>query len=78
MFMYDIQRDTQSATYLFRPVKVIKFFLDMGPCDQQSHHAANTLRRDCFRLYMLMWSISVPKSLMVRRIIKRMFKYVLF
>jgi hypothetical protein len=46
MFMYDFQRDTQSATHLFRLVKVIKFFLDMGPCDQQTHHAANTLSED--------------------------------
>jgi hypothetical protein len=46
MFMYDFQRDTQSATHLYRLVKVIKFFLDMGPCDQQTQHATNTLSEE--------------------------------
>jgi plexin A len=43
MFMYDFQRDTQSATHLYRLVKSVKFYLEMGPCDQQTQQAQNTL-----------------------------------
>jgi len=46
MFMYDFQKDTQCATHLYRLVKVIKFYLDMGPCDEQTHQAANTLNEE--------------------------------
>ena len=44
--MYDFQRDTQSATHLYRLVKVIKFYTDMGPCDQQTQQAAHTLSEE--------------------------------
>ena len=46
MFMYDFQRDTQSAAHLYRLVRAIKAFADMGPCDQQTQRAAHTLSEE--------------------------------
>jgi hypothetical protein len=46
MFMFDFQKDTQCATHLYRLVKVIKFYLDMGPCDEQTQQATNTLNEE--------------------------------
>lgn len=46
MFMYDFQRDTQCAMHLYRLVKSIKFYLDMGPCDQVKQLALNSLNED--------------------------------
>ncbi|CAF0765273.1 unnamed protein product [Brachionus calyciflorus] len=46
MFMYDYQRDSQSALHLYRLVKSIKSFLNMGPCDQIKNSALNSLNED--------------------------------
>ena len=46
MFMHDFQKDTQCATHLYRLVKVIKFYLEMGPCDQQTQQATHSLSEE--------------------------------
>lgn len=46
MFMYDFQRDTQCSMHLYRLVKSIKSYTDMGPCDQVKQLAFNSLNEE--------------------------------
>ena len=46
MFMYDFHKDTQCGAHFYRLVKVIKFYLEMGPCDQANQLAAHSLNEE--------------------------------
>lgn len=43
IFMYTFQRDTQCSIELFRLVQCIRYYLQMGPCDQCQNKAVNTI-----------------------------------
>jgi len=43
MFMHDFHKDTQCGAHLFRLVKAVKYYLDMAPCDQQTHQSPHSL-----------------------------------
>ena len=46
LFMYDYQRDSQTAVHLYRLIKSIKSFNQMGPCDQIKGLSLNSLNED--------------------------------
>ena len=43
MFMFEFNNTTQTSTNLYRLIKVIKYYLDMGPIDQLTQMASNSL-----------------------------------
>ena len=46
MFMYDYQRDSQTALHLYRLVKSVQSYIEMAPCDQVKQLSVHSLNED--------------------------------